>query len=254
MDFSVARTSAGNPDNPPILFLHGIRLGREIWQQHTLVLSQRYHTITLDMPGHGALAGMPFTEENLTAMLDDALAGLSAPPLIVGYSLGGFVAMRYAAQFPKRTQALLLSDCTLDFEQWKWWPYGMGVRLTQALPDAMLGLLLHTTLYLTLPKKWVDIVEKIPFDRDVMARTSEIAASATRLSDGIATYRKPVLFVNGEFDFAFRIDERRFLHRLPQARLRIMHGTDHTAPLRKIAEFTAIVGEFAEQVFGTEDS
>ena len=232
-DFSGARSSFGDPAYPPIVFLHGIRLGRAIWDQHVLPLSQRYHVVTLDLPGHGALTGVPFTQENLVAQLDETIDTLSAPPLIVGYSLGGFVAMRYAASFPEKTRALLLADCTLDFDQWKLWPFDASFGFMRMLPNPMLDAFLHLTLYMTLPKSYVDIVERIPFDRDVLARTNAIARSVTRSSDGIATYRKPVLIVNGEFDVAFRADERRYLHRLPQARLRIMRGLDHAAPMRR---------------------
>jgi pimeloyl-ACP methyl ester carboxylesterase len=176
------------------------------------------------------------------------MQALASPPLVVGYSLGGFVAMRYAAERPERTRALLLADCTLDFDAWKMWPFDVSVGITRALPKPMLDAVLHTTLYMTLPYDYAAIVERIPFDRDVLGRTNEIARRALRPSDGIATYRKPVLFVNGEFDVAFRADERRYLHRLPQARLRIMRGLDHAAPMRRPDEFVSIVDEFAKKV------
>jgi pimeloyl-ACP methyl ester carboxylesterase len=251
-DFSAARSSFGDPARPSIVFLHGIRLGRAIWDQHALALSQRYHVVTLDLPGHGALTGVAFTEENIMAQLDETIGGLTAAPLIVGYSLGGFVAMRYAASFPERTQALLLADCTLDFDRWKMWPFDASFGFMRMLPRPLLDAFLHASLYMTLPKNYAAIVERIPFDRDVLARTNAVARSVSRHSDGIATYRKPVLFVNGEFDIAFRADERRYLHRLPQARLRIMRGVDHAAPMRRAGEFTAIVDEFATRVFQLE--
>lgn len=249
MDFSVARTEYGTPGCPTILFLHGIRLGRPIWQPHARALLERYHVVTLDLPGHGALSGVAFTAENLDALLDETLALLTASPLIVGYSLGGFVAMRYSADHPHRSAGLLLCGCTLDFEAWKWWPYGAGVSLSQLVPDSVFNALAHNSLYATLPKEIADTIDGIPFDRDVLVRTSDIARNAPPLSDAISTYRRPVLFVNGEYDFAFRVDERIFLHRLPQARLKIMPGLDHGAPMRDAEGFTAIVDEFARHVF-----
>lgn len=250
LDGGAAFSTFGDPRNPPILFLHGIRLGREIWAEHAEILAKKYHVVTLDLPGHGALADVPFTEENVGALLDDAVSRIvHAPPLIVGYSLGGFVAMHYASRLPERTSGLLLSGCTLAFEGWKWWPYGVSVRLTQTLPDAWLTALLRAGLSLTLPRNWIHIVERIPFDRDVFARTSEIVHHSNGAMDAISSYRNPVMIVNGEYDLIFRLDERRFLHRLPQARLRIMRGLEHTAPLRRPLEFTSIVEGFAEKVF-----
>jgi len=250
MNVRGASSTYGDPTHPSILFLHGIRLGREIWAPHAKALAHRYHVVTLDLPGHGSLANVPFTLENVTALLQETIAEMQSPPLIVGYSLGGFVAMRYAVRFPEHARALLLAGCTLDFEGWKWWPYGLSVGLTDMLPDAWLGAMLHAGLYFSLPRHYVHVVEQIPFDRNVLTQTSAIVRSSKNALNEIAAYRKPVLIVNGEYDFAFRFDERRFLHRLPQARLRIMHGTDHTAPLRRVGEFAGIVDEFALKVFG----
>ena len=250
MNLKNAVSSYGEAGNPAILFVHGIRLGREIWNQHATQLAHRYHVVTLDLPGHGALAGVPFTQENVQAVVDEAIAGVAGTaPLIVGYSLGGFVAMRYAVRNPEKTAALLLAGCTLDFEGWKWWPYGASVAFANRLPDFWLNTMLNASLYLSLPRHWVDIIEQIPFDRDVLTQTSAIVRSSQNALAEIGKYRKPVLIVNGEFDLAFRWDERRFLHRLPQARLRIMHGVDHTGPLRRSAEFRSIVEEFAGKVF-----
>jgi pimeloyl-ACP methyl ester carboxylesterase len=230
-----------------------MRLGRDIWTPHARVLAARYHVVTLDLPGHGALAGVPFTEERLDALLSDVIENVvGSAPLIVGYSLGGFVAMRYASFFPERTRALLLAGCTLDFEAWKWWPYGAGVRLTQILPNAWAEALMHLSLAVTLPRTWLGVIEAIPFDRDVFAKTTAIVRSKRRAIDEIASYSKPVLVVNGQYDVFFRLDERRFLHRLPQARLRIVPGTTHTAPLQRVEEFTALVDEFAQRVFSPE--
>lgn len=196
------------------------------------------------------LAGVPFTHESVTALLEHVVNDVvAAPPLIVGYSLGGYVAMRFASHSPERTAGLLLAGCTLDFDGWKWWPYGMSVRFTEMLPRPWYDAFMHASLALTLPRHWVDVVESIPFDRDVFSQTSAIVREQRHALDAISGYRKPVLFVNGEYDFAFRSDEKRFLHRLPQARLRIIHGVDHTGPLRKVDEFTGIVGEFAKKVF-----
>jgi pimeloyl-ACP methyl ester carboxylesterase len=250
VDVRDATSEFGDRSNPPILFLHGIRLGREIWTPHAKALASRYHVVTSDFPGHGALAGVPFTQENVSALIDHVVDEIvTAPPLIVGYSLGGYVAMRFASHSPDRTAGLLLAGCTLDFEGWKWWPYGLSVKFTEMLPRPWYDAFVHASLALTLPRQWVDVVEAIPFDRDVFTQTSAIVREQRHALDGLAGYSKPVLIVNGEYDFAFRSDERRFLHRLPQARLRIIHGVDHTGPLRRVEEFTGIVDEFAKKVF-----
>lgn len=240
----------GDPRAPPILFLHGIRLGRTIWSDHAERLARHYYVLALDLPGHGALAETPFTEENVRRLITDTIERIATRPvLFVGYSLGGFVAMRHAVHYPEQSAGLLLAGCTLDLEGWRSWPYRAGVRVSRMLPDAALRVALHAMLAATLPHDYRELVERIPFNRDVLTHTDAIVASSRNALDAIAAYRKPVLVVNGEYDFFSRLDEKRFLHRLPQARLRIMRGSDHTAPLRRSGEFAAIVEGFARNVF-----
>jgi pimeloyl-ACP methyl ester carboxylesterase len=242
-------TEYGDRRNPAILFIHGIRLGRDIWAHHARMLIDRYHVLAIDLPGHGSLENVPFSEPTIARLLHETIKRhCNAPPLIVGYSLGGYVAMDYASHRPEETRALLLSGCTIDFEGWRHWPYEVSARLSELVPQAWYDLVTHYTLRLVLPKAWAALVEEIPFNRGVFARTTALSRHI-RFSARIARYRKPVLFVNGEYDFIFRTDENRFLRRVPQARLRIVPGVDHTMPMRRIHEFTSIVRAFADQVF-----
>lgn len=239
----------GDRRNPAILFLHGIRLGGDIWVPHAQQLAARHHVITLDLPGHGALAKMPFSQATVGELLDRTIAErCERPPLIVGYSLGGFVTMQYAARRPESTSGLILAGCTLDFEGWKYWPYSASTRLSELMPSPLFDALMSFGVHVTLPPPWASLVAGIPFNREVISNTNRIAAG-TRNSDAIRAYRKPVLFVNGEYDFVFRLDERRYLRALPQARLKIVHGVDHTFPMRRAQEFATTVGDFADRVF-----
>lgn len=214
------------------------------------MLADRFHILALDLPGHGSLAQMPFSDRTIGALLEDTIERhCAAPPLIVGYSLGGYVAMDYASRRPERTRGLVLSGCTLDFEGWHHWPYGVSARLAELVPQPWYDFASHYMLQLLLPKAWASLVESIPFNRKVLARTNATIAGHARFSKRIARYRKPVLFINGEYDLVFRSDERRFLQKLPQARLKIIPGVDHIAPLLRVAEFTHLVREFADHVF-----
>lgn len=239
----------GDRRNPSILFLHGIFLGREIWLPHARALAQRYHVVTLDLPGHGALERVPFSNAVVGEILDETIENVcGSPPLIVGYSLGGFIAMQYAARRPERTSGLVLCGCMIDFEGWKYWPYGATSRLSELMPDPLFDAFVNLGLHVTLPSAWASLVQRIPFNREVVTSINRIAASS-RNSELIRDYRKPVLFLNGEYDLLFRIDEKRYLRALPQAELRVIRGVDHTVPMRRAQEFATAVGDFANRVF-----
>lgn len=253
MNYEAAYTAYGDPARPAIVFVHGIRLGRDIWESHARALAAQYFVVTLDLPGHGALAHLEFTPENIDGLFDYVLSEVcSSAPLIVGYSLGGYAAIEYVSARPKSSRALLLAGCTLDFETWKRWPYELSVRLSAMIPAVLFERLIWWSLHLTMPRIWADLVASIPFNRAVLAQTSTMSSASSRFSEKLAGYRNPVLFVNGEFDLIFRLDERRFLQRVPQARLRIVAHVDHTMPMRKSQEFIAIVREFAGRTFSVE--
>lgn len=157
--------------------------------------------------------------------------------------------MEYSARYPEHTAGLLLAGCAMDYEGWRRYPYEMSARLSEMVPRQWLDAFFHVSLRVTLPKAVAQVVEQIPFNRDVFRSTATIARSNKRFSDLLATYRKPVLFVQGEYDVVFRMDEKRFLSMVPQAHLRVIRHTDHTAPLRKVKEFSDIIADFAGRIF-----
>lgn len=214
------------------------------------MLAPKYHVVTVDLPGHGVLADVEFTADSVRAVMDEAIENACAsPPLVVGYSLGGYVSMEFAANHPEKTAGLVLAGCAMDYEGWRRWPYEMSVRLTETLPQPWLDAFFRLSLRASLPKRVADVVEGIPFNPSVFRNSATMAQSNKRFSDLLATYRKPVLFLQGEYDVVFRMDEKRFLSAVPQARLRVIPHADHTAPLHKVDAFASIVGEFAAQVF-----
>jgi pimeloyl-ACP methyl ester carboxylesterase len=98
---------------PPIVLLHGLSAAATAYAPILRGLRKRARrVIALDFPGHG-LSDEPtskLTPERLfeatTALLDDVLGG--EPAALVGNSLGGAVALAYAAKRPDAVRALVL--------------------------------------------------------------------------------------------------------------------------------------------------
>jgi len=88
----------------PIVLLHGYLEAGEVWQPLTDSLSGYFRTIAIDLPGHGdsGVKGethtMEFLARAVRAVLSDA--GESRV-LMVGHSLGGYVALAFAEMFPE---------------------------------------------------------------------------------------------------------------------------------------------------------
>lgn len=102
----------GPDDAPTIVFLHGTRLTRAMWRPQ-VPLADRYRLVMVDLPGHGRLASVRFTvpaaSAHVSRVIDETARGRA---VIVGQSLGGYVAMDVAARHPERVEALVLCNCT----------------------------------------------------------------------------------------------------------------------------------------------
>ena len=91
----------------PIIFLHGLSYTSEIWQKigvTELLVEKHVPFLALDMPYGMRTACQPktrSTEKNLAFVAEATKSTFgSAAPVIVGASIGGHMALRYAAKFP----------------------------------------------------------------------------------------------------------------------------------------------------------
>lgn len=110
----------GDARNPPVIFLHGFLGSSDDWLEVTTALKDQFFCITLDLPGHGASRGLPPDSYSidgaaraLIRVLDELDAGLAT---IVGYSMGGRLALYLALRHPERSAALLLESASPGLE------------------------------------------------------------------------------------------------------------------------------------------
>lgn len=104
----------GNPDAPPLLFLHGGCLTARTWDLVCLHLRADYHCVAVDQRGHGDSEWSPTLDYGPEAHARD-IAGLIdqlrlRKPVLVGHSLGGLNAMTYAADMPDQLAGIVLVD------------------------------------------------------------------------------------------------------------------------------------------------
>jgi pimeloyl-ACP methyl ester carboxylesterase len=98
---------------PPLLFVHGGYCDAWCWTPHFLpwFAENGYAAHALSLRGHGASAGREtlFVTgiDDYAADVEHAAAGLPAPPVLIGHSMGAAVIERMLATRPVRAAALL---------------------------------------------------------------------------------------------------------------------------------------------------
>jgi pimeloyl-ACP methyl ester carboxylesterase len=114
------RLGASRADAPPVLAIHGITSTSRTWLATARCLDDRAALIAVDLRGRGASSALP-GPVGLEAHARDMLAVLDAAGLrravVVGHSLGAYVAARLAVRHPDRVAHLVLVDGGLAIPQ-----------------------------------------------------------------------------------------------------------------------------------------
>ncbi|MBI5494701.1 MAG: alpha/beta fold hydrolase [Deltaproteobacteria bacterium] len=91
----------------PTLLLHGFTRDARMWSRFRAVWSPYLRVVAPDLPGHGRSAA-PGPAVTFDDVVDAVAAGLQRAHVVVGYSMGGRVALRLAARHPECVAGLVL--------------------------------------------------------------------------------------------------------------------------------------------------
>lgn len=228
-----------------VVMVHGIRTSATMWRaQSARLASAGTPHLAVDLPGHGARSGEAFTLAACRAVLDEAVASLPGPHVVVGISLGSYVAIDWAGARAGRTAAepaaMLLASCGVR-------PHGIGLTgylaaagLIGRTPDRGLGLHTWMAQRVLEPQAAEDILIG-GVAVDAMVPTLR-ALRGLDLLGALARIECPIWFVNGARDH-FRLEERRLLGAAPAATLVIVPGAGHLVALDRPAAFASILAE-----------
>lgn len=242
----------GPRDAPAVLLLHGFGSSLHTWDTWATVLRERHRVLRIDLPGHG-LSGPDATGDYgdarslalLVALLD--ARGLSRVTL-VGHSIGGRIAWRFAAEHPDRIERLVLvapdGFASPGFE------YGRAPEVPAVL-TAMRWVLPRAALKANLEPAFAD---PAMLDDALLTRYHELMLAPgnreallhrmrqTVLEDPVprlATIRVPVLLVWGERDAMIPVTNAGdYLRALPDATLERLPGVGHL-PQEEAAQASA---------------
>ncbi|WNI30986.1 alpha/beta fold hydrolase [Streptomyces sp. ITFR-6] len=239
--------TAGPDEGIPLVLVHGIRVSARMWAPHARRLTPRFRITAPDLPGHGTQRERPFSLEDAVARVglavEEAMLATGQPPLVVGASLGGYVALAYGAAHPDRAAAVLVQGATARPDRLTGWVYRTAARAIWALGPARAARLNDRALKKRLPS---DSYEAIVAGSLTMHAFVEVVEDLTRRDflNVAGRTRLPVLFVNGRGDRLFRTQEKEFVSAVRSAggyaRLFHVHGP-HDMSISDPTAFTRIV-------------
>jgi len=244
---------------PPLLMIHGIGSTGASWEATVPTLAEVVTPIAIDLRGHGD-SGKPahgYLYDDYIGDLDGVLHALGIErPLLMGHSLGGIVALWWAARHPDRATGIVVADSPLRsghefapaFDGWL-------AQNAMAVPDL-------AAWYLARHPDWTP--ERARTRAEAMTGTARnvfVELRADSLAhDGVdrlaelAHVTSPVLLVRGDPEAGSLVhpsDAEAFARRLPNARVARIPGAGHGLHRTHAAEFAALAVPFLREVATT---
>ncbi|MGW8395341.1 alpha/beta fold hydrolase [Streptomyces lydicus] len=234
-----------NAPGLPVVFVHGMRVSGTMWQPVIDTLGTRHPTAAPDLPDHGSRRGEPFTLAGAVAAVTDAIDALGGRALVVGLSLGGYVAVETAGSHPDRVLGLVAMGCTATPRGLLGAVYRGAARAAARYPQEA-NRLSAFGFRRTLPGPQAHAMISGGLTCGAMPDVARAVSAMDPLA-ALAAYPGPVWLVNGERDH-FRRDERRFLRACRDGRLIVRPRCGHISGLadtealaRQVRDAAAVV-------------
>jgi len=246
---------------PPLVLLHGWAMHSGMWGSLVAQLATRFRVHAVDLPGHGHSAPVaPYTLDAVVTAVAAAVEGGSEPLTVVGWSLGGVVALRWAHARPACVARLVVVCTTPCFVARDDWPHAMAQQTLARFGDELrasyrLTLLRFLTLQLqgsaegraalaSLRRQLFARGEPAPV---VLAEALAVLAGVDLRAE-VPSIRQPTLVVAGDRDPLTPLPAGTWLAgALPNARFASIPGAAHAPFLSHPAAFAAILTAFFDE-------
>lgn len=241
-----------------LLLLHGFAGSSESWSTILPWLSSLFDVICIDLPGHGRTAAptaierytMPIVARDVAQIIE--LIGVSAS--VLGYSMGGRLALYLALHFPERVTGLILESASPGLED-------AVAQRERAESDELLADRILRSGVPAFVADW----EKHPIFTSQrrlspalldQQRRQRLANSAIGLAGSLrgmgagrqpnlwpelANLKTPVLLMAGELDEKYVQISRRMVNLLPRAQLQTFPECGHNIHLEQPEAYLACV-------------
>ncbi len=228
-------------DGPPLVLLHGWALHAGLFAPIVPALARQHRVHAVDLPGHGRSDPLqPWTLGAVVDALERRFAKADAVS-VLGWSLGGAVALAWARRVPSRIARLVLVTTTPKFVAALDWPHAMSAQTLDRFADELRVAFKPALLrFLSLQVQGSDegraVLAALRHELFVRGEPDpEVLADALAtlraidLRDDIAHLRQPALVITGARDTLAPPAAGAWLAQtLPAGRLHSLQGAAHT--------------------------
>ncbi|MEG4806340.1 2-succinyl-6-hydroxy-2,4-cyclohexadiene-1-carboxylate synthase [Microcoleus sp. F8-D3] len=251
---------SGTNNQQTILLLHGFTGNSQDFNPIITLLSKSYCCLAVDLPGHGETRVIGdescYTMSNTAQALIELLNDLQIDKcLLLGYSMGGRLALYMTLHFPERFEKVVLESASpgLKTEKERSHRLEADSQIAQKLENSNL----KDFLYNWYDRPLFKSLKNSPhFDKLIESRLAnnplELAKSLRNMGTGnqpslwekIAQNQIPILLLAGEYDDKFTTINTEIAKLCPAASLEIVPKAGHNIHFENIDTFVALVRQF----------
>lgn len=252
-------------EGSPLLLLHGFTGSAATWRPFYPAWQKHFHTIAVDMLGHGQ-SDCPadprrYRMEEVVADLLSLMDALQVDRTnLLGYSMGGRVALHLAAAAPQRISRLVLVGASPGIAS-------EAERAARVASDERLARMLEEEGIEAFVNHWENIPlfasqkQSLTPERQAQLRSQRLSNQAHGLAGslrGLGTGQQeplherldqltmPALLITGEWDEKYCNISREMAEAMPSARREVVSGAGHAVHLEQPELFEQMVLEFLQ--------
>ncbi len=248
----------------PVILLHGYCETHHMWRSFQKELSKNYTVICPDLPGFGKsnLERKDFSIADIAMIIADWLKELDLQPsILLGHSLGGYIALALANKNPELLSGMgLIHSSAFADEEEKKISRDKTIAFIQRVGagkfiDSFFPSLFHPgNLANPIVKKAIESLSKHGHTLDTNHVVNYMKAMRDRPAslDVLKNFKKPVLFIAGENDPRVPLENSISQSKIPtNATSIILKNTGHMGMFEKESEMLSIISNFVSNVIAS---
>lgn len=239
----------------PLVFIHAFPTDQRLWQPQQETLKQHFHVITLDLWGFSQSSGVEGEAISMGEYADEVKQLLDSlnidNAIIVGESMGGYIALAFLQKYPNQTAGLVLSNTQsiADSQETRDTREKTAVDVLKNGTDNLIASFMSKALSTNASEKLKAYLQHILKLQSATGIASALRGMALRsdTSELLATTTVPVLILTGELDKVISPQQSTEMHMLTKnSRLIILPNAGHLSNLEQSGLWNqAVIDMFA---------
>jgi 3-oxoadipate enol-lactonase len=249
----------GKASGLPVVFIHGFPFSQEMWRLQVAKFSGDCRVIAYDVRGHGESEvgdgqyTIEFFVDDLIGLLDHVQIEKA---VVVGLSMGGYIALRAIERNPERLRGLVLCDTRseADTNEGK---IRRAANIQSVRTDGVKKYAEGFVRAVFAPQTFERNPEAVKFIRQIIEKTSPIAiagtllalASRTDTTESLPKINVPTLILVGEHDALTPVSAAKSMNeKIRQSELHVISNAAHLSSLENPEEFNKYLSGFLRRL------